>query len=41
MIQELPVASGLRRGETRSIEAIRSGDSRAAETGTGKAQLPD
>jgi hypothetical protein len=41
MLQELPVMSGLGMGEMRSIEAIRAGDSRAADYGTGKPQLPE
>jgi len=40
MIQELPAISGLGMGELRSVEEIRAGDARAAETGTGRPQLP-
>jgi len=40
MMQELPAISGLGMGELRSVEEIRAGDTRAAETGTGRPQLP-
>jgi len=40
MIQELPVITGLGMGELRSVEQIKAGDSRVAQTGSGREQLP-
>ena len=40
IMQELPAVSGLGMGEMRSVAQIKEGDARAAESGTGRPQLP-